>query len=153
MEKLNLPKYKFNIKTKEQKKYIYDQIRKKFVLLTPEEWVRQNFVTYLIKEKEFSPNLMNLEMGFQLYQVKYRADIVAFDRQGNASLIVECKAPDIPIRQEHFDQITRYNYELKVSYLIVTNGKEHYCAFVDYAKKSYYFLKSIPDGGQVHSRY
>lgn len=150
MEKLNLPKYKFNIKTKEQKKYIYDQIRKKFVLLTPEEWVRQNFVTYLIYEKGFSPNLMSLEMGFQLYQVKYRADIVVFNRKGDASMIVECKAPGIQISQEHFDQITRYNYELKVSYLIVTNGREHYCAFVDYSNTTYYFLKSIPDGSQVH---
>jgi hypothetical protein len=152
MEKLNLPKYKFNIKTKEQKKYIYDQIRRKFVLLTPEEWVRQNFVNYLIHEKSFSPNLMNLEMGFQLYKVKYRADIVAFDRKGDAALIVECKAPGIPIRQEHFDQITRYNYELKVSYLIVTNGIEHYCALMDYSKSTYYFLKAIPDGTQVHNR-
>lgn len=151
MGKLNLPKYKFNITTKEQKKYIYDKIRKKFVQLTPEEWVRQNFVAYLISEKGFSPNLMNLEMGFQLYKVKFRADIVAFDRNGKPSLIVECKAPEVPIRQEHFDQITRYNYELKVSYLIVTNGMEHYCAFVDYSKKTYYFLKSLPDSSLVHN--
>jgi hypothetical protein len=151
MHQLNLPKYKFNIKTKEQKKYIYDQIRRKFVQLTPEEWVRQNFVNYLIHEKGFSSNLMNLEMGFQLYKMQYRADIVAFNRKGSTSLIVECKAPEIPIRQEHFDQITRYNYELKVSYLIVTNGIEHYCAYIDYHEKTYYFLKAIPEGELVHN--
>jgi len=151
MKKLNLPNYTFKLKTKEQKKYIYDPIRKKYIQLTPEEWVRQNFLQYLIQEKKYSSNLMTVEMGFQLHQVKYRADIVAFDKTGVPSLIVECKAPDIQISQEHFDQITRYNYELKVKYLIVTNGMKHYCASIDYNKKTYQFLKSIPDGELVHS--
>ena len=151
MKNLNLPNYTFKYKTKEQKKYIYDQIRKKYILLTPEEWVRQNFLQYLIQEKEYSPNLMTVEMGFQLHKIKYRADIVVFDRKGAPSLIVECKAPDIQISQEHFDQITRYNYELKVKFLIVTNGMKHYCASMDYTEKNYQFLKSIPDGYIAHS--
>ncbi len=151
MKNLNLPNYTFKIKTKEQKKYIYDQIRKKYIQLTPEEWVRQNFLQYLIQDKKYSPNLMAVEMGFQLHKIKYRSDIVAFDKSGTPALIVECKAPDIQISQEHFDQITRYNYELKVKYLIVTNGVNHYCAAIDYTKRNYQFLKSIPDGELVHS--
>jgi len=151
MKNLNLPNYTFKYKTKEQKKYIYDQIRKKYIKLTPEEWVRQNFLKYLIQEKKYSPNLMTVEMAFQLNKVKYRADIVSFDKSGAPSLIVECKAPDIQISQEHFNQITRYNYELKVKYLIVTNGIKHYCATIDYTNKTYQFLKSIPDRELVHS--
>lgn len=151
MKNLNLPNYTFKLKTKEQKKYIFDQIRKKFIQLNPEEWVRQNFLQYLIHEKGYSSNLMAVEMGFQLHKIQYRADIVVFDKNGTPSLIVECKSPEIQINQSHFDQITRYNYELKVRYLIVTNGMEHYCASIDYAGKTYQFLKSIPDGDMVHS--
>ena len=150
MKKLNLPTYTFKFKTKEQKKYIYDQIRKKFVQLTPEEWVRQNFLAYLTNAMGYSGSLVSVEMGFRLYKVFYRADIVVFNRQGNPALIVECKAPDIPIKQDHFDQITRYNYELKVRYLIVTNGLEHYCAVIDYEQRKYHFLKEIPPGNLVH---
>jgi len=145
MQKLNLPSYSFKITTKEQKKYIFDPIRKKFVLLTPEEWVRQNFVQYLISEKKYSANLINIEMAFKLDQYDYRADAVVYDRNAKPLLLVECKAPEVKVGQKQFDQIARYNFRLKVAYLIVTNGISHYCCYIDYEKAEYFFLKEIPD--------
>lgn len=150
MDALNLPRYTFKVKTKEQKKYIFDEIRKKFVLLTPEEWVRQNFIRYLIDQKQYSPNLIAVEMGLKLYKIQFRADVVVHDRRGEPSMIIECKAPGVKIHQDHFDQITRYNYELKVKYLLVTNGMEHYGAWVDYQHQTYQFLTEIPKGTIVH---
>jgi hypothetical protein len=149
MQELNLPSYSFKITTKEQKKYIFDSIRKKFVLLTPEEWVRQNFLQYLISEKHYSPNLMRVEMHFKLEKTDYRADIVAFNRSSKPVLIVECKAPEVKINQKQFDQIARYNFQFRVSYLIVTNGLQHYCCYIDFGKGSYSFLKDIPDFSEI----
>ena len=149
MKDLNLPSYSFKITTKEQKKYILDAIRKKFVLLTPEEWVRQNFIRYLVEEKNYSPNLINVEMGFKLGGSDYRADVVVYNRNGKSLLVVECKAPDIKIGQKQFDQIARYNFQLKVPYLIVTNGLDHYCCFMDYKNGRYSFLKEIPEFEQI----
>jgi hypothetical protein len=145
MRELNLPTYTFKITTKEQKKYIFDAFRKKFVLLTPEEWVRQNFLQYLIREKGYSSNLLQVEMGFKLGQQSYRADIIAFDRSGRSLLVVECKAPEVKIGQKQFDQIARYNFEWKVPYLIVTNGLQHFCCYMNYQEKKYTFLKEVPD--------
>jgi hypothetical protein len=144
MKELNLPTYSFKIITKEQKKYIFDYIRKKFVLLTPEEWVRQNFIQYLIQEKHYSANLINVEMSFKLEGYEYRADAVIYNRNAQPLLVVECKAPTIKIGQKQFDQIARYNFQLRVSYLVVTNGINHYCCYMNYEEGTYYFLREIP---------
>ena len=145
MKQLNLPEYSFKIKSKEQKNYIFDGIRKKFVLLTPEEWVRQNFVRYLIQEKGYSSQLIAIEMTLEYNRLSYRADVVVYNRNMEPSLIVECKAPEVKLTQEHFDQIARYNMQLRVEYLIVTNGINHYCCQIDFEKGKYAFLEDIPE--------
>ena len=149
MQQLNLPGYPFNVQTKEQKKYIFDAFRKKFVKLTPEEWVRQHFARYLVEEKGYSASLMAVEMNMQYNRLNFRADVVVYNRQAQPVMIIECKAPEVAIRQEHFDQIVRYNMQLRVRYLIVTNGLEHYCCRLDYEQGSYVFLKDIPEYAQL----
>jgi hypothetical protein len=145
MKELNLPSYSFKIKSKEQKKYIFDAIRKKFVALTPEEWVRQNFIRYLVNEKDYSSSLIAVEMTLEYNRLSFRADVVVYNRNIEPLMIVECKAPEVKIRQEHFDQIARYNMQLRVKYLIVTNGIDHYVCRVDFENGVYAFLKEIPD--------
>lgn len=145
MQKLNLPEYSFRIKTVEEKSFIFDSLRKKYVRLTKEEWVRQNFVKFLIDEKKFPPSLMNVEAGLKVNNNALRADMVVFDRCGNAVLAAEFKAPEIKISQQTFDQIVRYNMQLKVKYLVVSNGMDHYCCQINYSDNSYAFLSEIPD--------
>ena len=144
MLKLNLPTYSFKIKSIGEKKQIFDEIRKKYVALTPEEWVRQNFIRYLIHEKQFPASLIAIEMALQYNRMKKRGDVVVYDTSGKPVVIVECKAPDVKITQNAFDQVARYNMTLKVKYLVVTNGLIHYCCSMDYEKKSYEFLNEIP---------
>ena len=145
MKRLNLPTYSFNIKLIEQRKYIFDFIRKKFVILTPEEWVRQNFLRYLVDEKNYPASLIAIEKEFKLNNLSKRSDTVVYNKMGKPFLIVEFKAPDVKIDQKVFDQIARYNMKLKVNYLMVSNGMEHYCCMLDYSKNSYVFLKEIPN--------
>lgn len=144
MQQLNLPTYSFKIKSASERKQIFDEIRKKYVALTPEEWVRQNFIRYLIHEKQFPASLIAIEMTLQYNRMKKRGDVVVYDRSGKPVVIVECKAPDVKITQNAFDQIARYNMALMVKYLVVTNGMIHYCCSMDYEKKSFEFLEEIP---------
>jgi len=145
MQALNLPTYNFRIRESNNKAEIFDDIRKKFVALTPEEWVRQNFIEWLKKEKNFPASLIAVEMGLKLNKMQKRSDVVVYNRSAEPALIVECKAPDVKIKQDVFDQIARYNMTLKVNYLIVTNGLDHYCCLIDHEKGEYQFLKEIPD--------
>jgi len=145
MQKLNLPEYSFKIKSKEGKSYIFDSLRKKYVRLTPEEWVRQNFVRFLIGEKNFSPALIAVEAGVKVNNNPQRADLIVFDRMGKHLLVAEFKAPEVKISQLTFDQIVRYNMQLKVKYLIVSNGLEHYCCQINYEENTYAYLPDIPD--------
>ncbi|MBU8891551.1 MAG: type I restriction enzyme HsdR N-terminal domain-containing protein [Bacteroidales bacterium] len=149
MERLNLPTYSFNIKLIEQRKYIFDFIRKKFVILTPEEWVRQNFLKYLVDEKKYSASLIAVEMEFKLNNLSKRSDAVVYGKSGNPILIVECKATSVKIDQKVFDQIVRYNMKLNVDFLVVTNGLEHYCCKIDYKNQKYSFLKEVPAFEQI----
>lgn len=151
MEKLNLPTYSFNIKLIEQRKYIFDFIRKKYVILTPEEWVRQNFLKYLVDEKKFPASLIAVEMEFKLNKLSKRSDAVVFDKDGKPFLIIEFKATDVKINQKVFDQIARYNMKLKVDFLIVSNGMEHFCCKIDYTNNNYLFLKEVPVFNQIGS--
>lgn len=144
MENLNLPAYDFRYTERENKKYIFDIIRKKYVLLTPEEWVRQNFIRYLLEEKGYIQSLVRVEMFFKLNRLSKRADIALFNRKGQPKVLVECKSPKVTISQVVFEQVARYNLSFKVDFLIVTNGLQHYCCKMDYEKKSYTFLKEIP---------
>ncbi len=149
MQKLNLPEYSFRIKTSEGKLMIFDSLRKKYVRLTPEEWVRQNFVRFLLNEKGYSSSLVAIETLVNVNGNSQRADMVVFNRKGAPSLIAEFKAPEVKITQQTFDQIARYNMQLMVDFLIVSNGLNHYCCRINYMDKTYSFLQEIPDSSMV----
>lgn len=144
MQELNFPKFSFRFKNSENKVSIFDTIRKKFVILQPEEWVRQHCVHYLITEKGYPKSLINIEKELKVNQLKKRYDIVIYNTDGSIHLIVECKAPKIEIKQDTFDQIARYNLELNATYLMVTNGINHYYCQMDFENEKYNFLKDIP---------
>ncbi len=144
MIRLNFPPYPLRIKSRENKPQVFDVIRKKYILLTPEEWVRQHFVEYLVTDKNYPRSRVAVEKKCQVGQMTKRTDIVVFDREGKADIIVECKAPGIRIDQDTFDQIARYNLQLKANYLIVTNGLEHFYCQMDHEAQEYKFLKDIP---------
>lgn len=144
MLNLNFPKYNFRFKNSENKVAIFDVLRKKFVLLTPEEWVRQHVVQFLLKEKKLPQSLLNVEKQLKIHQLIKRYDVVAYNPDGSIHLIVECKAPSVPITQNTFDQIARYNLSVKATYLMVTNGLQHYFCQMDYEREKYHFLKDIP---------
>ncbi|MDO6759340.1 type I restriction enzyme HsdR N-terminal domain-containing protein [Tamlana sp. 2_MG-2023] len=145
MQALNFPEYSFRFKNKENKVSIFDPIRKKFVILQPEEWVRQHCVQYLIVVKKFPKSLINVEKELTINTLKKRYDIVVFNADGSIHLIVECKAPKITINQTTFDQISRYNLELNATYLMVTNGLNHYYCQMDFKNECYNFLEDIPN--------
>ena len=145
MQKLNFPTYSFRFKNSENKRLIFDGIRKKFVVLQPEEWVRQHCVEYLIQVKNYPKSWINVEKELKINNLKKRYDIVVFNPDGSIHLVVECKAPTVPISQDTFDQIARYNLKLKATYLMVTNGINHYYCQMDFENERYAFLKDIPD--------
>ena len=144
MQKLNFPEYNFRFKNKENKALIFDVIRKKFIVLKPEEWVRQHCLKLLIEDKKYPKALINVEKSLKINNLTKRYDIVIYDSDGSIYLIVECKSPKIKISQDAFDQIARYNLTLKASYLMVTNGLNHYYCNIDLKNESYNFLKEIP---------
>ena len=145
MHPLNFPEYSFRIRAEGQRNYIFDNIRKRYVILTPEEWVRQHMVTYMIEEKKFPSTLISVEMTMKINQTVKRADIVLFSRRALPLMIIECKAPGIKITQKAFDQAARYNMDIKVEYLVVSNGLVHYCARLNHRQNSWEFMKEIPD--------
>lgn len=141
---LNLPTYSFRTKQVDSKVRIFDEIRKKFLVLTPEEWVRQNFIRYLAEEKGFPASLMAVETGLKLNRNQFRADLLIYSKSGKPLVIVEFKAPEVKITQKTFDQIARYNLTFEVPFLIISNGLEHYCCQVDFEAKNYNFFRDIP---------
>ena len=145
MQQLNFPKFSFRFKNSENKVSIFDRIRKKFVILQAEEWVRQHCVQYLIEEKGYPTSLINVEKELTINDLKKRYDIVIYNSDGTIHLIVECKAPRITINQNTFDQIAQYNLVLNASYLMVTNGLNHYYCQMDFENERYQFLKDIPE--------
>ena len=145
MVELNLPKYEYKVKKRDDGAWaIWDRLRERWVALTPEEWVRQHFVNWLITEKQFPAALMGNEVSLTQNGIARRCDTVVGDRTGQPLVIIEYKAPSINITQKTFDQIVHYNMVLKARYLIVSNGLEHYCCEIDYGKGSYRFLEEIP---------
>ena len=143
MFQLNLPFYNITLKEENGNHFIFDDIRKKYLRLTPEEWVRQNFVKYLIDEKKYPASLIVIEKGLKLNELTKRADVLIY-KDSYPILLVECKAPTVKINQNTFDQISRYNLTFKVPYLMVTNGMNHYCCQIDFENNSYHFLEEIP---------
>ncbi|MEG1684691.1 MAG: type I restriction enzyme HsdR N-terminal domain-containing protein [Bacteroides sp.] len=145
MLSLNLPKYDTKITTKDGKDVIFDVIRRRYVALTPEEWVRQHFIHFLIAHKGYPSSLMANEVLLNLNGMKKRCDTVLYQRNLSPKMIIEYKAPHIEISQKVFSQISDYNLVLKVDYLIVSNGIDHYCCKMDYKNQSYLFLSDIPN--------
>ena len=143
MDKLNLPSYPIKIKEEKGKQFIFDSIRKKYLVLTPEEWVRQNFLQFLIQEKQCPQGLVVIEKGLKLNELQKRADALIY-KDSIPLVLIEFKAPSVKITQEVFEQIGRYNSIFKVPYLIVSNGLEHYCAKINFKENNFEFLKDIP---------
>ena len=146
---LNLPGFTPKIVEKEGKRIIFDFIRKRHVTLTPEEWVRQHFVNFLINFKNYPKELLANEVQVKLNRTSKRCDTVAYNHFLEPLVIIEYKAPTIPITNAVFEQIVRYNMVLHVKYLIVSNGLNHYCCNIDYINQSYCFLEEIPNYEQL----
>jgi hypothetical protein len=144
MAPLNLPDYSAYLKFDESQQIIFDQVRKKQVALTPEEWVRQNFIQHLKHALGYPLGLMSVEKNIVINKLKKRCDIVIYNKQKQPTIIVECKAPTVNITQKTFDQIAIYNIKLQVRYLIVTNGLNHFCCQIDSNKNSYSYLENFP---------
>ena len=144
MKELNLPEYSFKITGETGSEMIFDPIRRKYVRLTPEEWVRQNFAQYLIREGNYPAALMGIECTIRLYSVRKRIDILIHDRRGQPVMIVECKNPDIQLDEKVFNQIATYNMQFRVPYLVVTNGITNYACKMDYENKQFEDLAVIP---------
>ena len=145
MLSLNLPKYETKICERDGKLQIFDPLRKNYVTLTPEEWVRQHFVNFLCNCRNFPATLMANEVSITLNGMRRRCDTVIYDKELRPRVIVEYKAPSVKITKEVFSQISRYNLALRVDYLIISNGVQHYCCRMDYGKNSYTFLQDIPE--------
>lgn len=145
MYELNLPKYELQLGGTPQKPEIFDSLRRRFVRLTPEEWVRQHFVHWLIEHKGYPKGLLGNEIELRLGEKKVRCDSILYDAQAKPRMIIEYKAPTVALNQKVFDQIATYNLLLHVDYLIISNGLQHYCCRMDYEKMSYVFLQDIPD--------
>ncbi|WP_121665680.1 type I restriction enzyme HsdR N-terminal domain-containing protein [Mesonia aquimarina] len=144
MVKLNLPSYSFRFKNSENKTAIFDVLRKKFIYLTPEEWVRQHLIHYLLDQKKIPKQLLNAEKQVKVNGMNKRYDILAYKPDGKIHLVVECKAPSVKITQDTFDQIARYNLSLKADFLMVSNGLQHYYCKMNYREEKYQFLADIP---------
>ena len=144
LARLNFPEYQFKFKYKENKYFIFSEIRKKYLQLTPEEWVRQHCVQYLLQEKNYKKISLNEERSFKINDIEKRYDIVSYSNDASIDLLVECKAPDIKIKQNTFDQIARYNLVLKADYLMLSNGLEHYFCQMDLRNQTYNFLPDLP---------
>jgi predicted type IV restriction endonuclease len=148
MQKLNFPAYRFRLKNSENKTAIFDEIRKKFVILTPEEWVRQHTVQWLLQEKKYPISHLNVEKSLKVNGLVKRYDALVFKPDGSIFLLVECKAPEVKITQDVFDQIARYNLTLDAEYLMVTNGLNHYFCQMDFQNQRYQFLADLPAQNQ-----
>ncbi|HSV87538.1 MAG TPA: type I restriction enzyme HsdR N-terminal domain-containing protein [Bacteroidales bacterium] len=144
MDLLNLPAYPFRIREVEGRKQIFDIFRKKYVSLTPEEWVRQHFLVWLNKNLGYPAGLISVEASLKYNNLKKRADAIIYGKNGKALLIVECKAPDVKLTQNAFDQLARYNFAFGVRHLLVTNGLNHYCCVRKDKGTDWVFLEEIP---------
>jgi hypothetical protein len=145
MQKLNLPEYTFSYRLFRGKRQIFDSVRKKFVSLSPEEWVRQNFIAWLIQTKKYPAGLIAVEKELSFNDMKKRYDAVIYSNKHAPAMLIECKAPGISITQKVFDQAARYNLVLKVKHLIITNGMNHYYCSIDFENGSFAFNDKVPD--------
>lgn len=145
MIKLNFPDYTFTIKDHDGKPVIFDLVRKKYVALTPEEWVRQHVIQYLNLEKQVPLSLIRAESEIRLYKTRKRFDIAVFDRNGQPLLVVECKSPSVPLTQDVLDQAVRYNLAMKVGFLMLTNGLIHIYCQINTETGNIRIINDLPD--------
>ena len=151
MKQLQFPSYSFRFKNSEKKVAIFDEIRKKFIIITPEEWVRQHVVQFLLQDKKYPKSHINVEKLLKINDLNKRYDVVVYNPDGSIFILVECKAPEIKISQHTFDQIARYNMTLNAEYLMVTNGLNHYFCKMDYENEKYDFLSELPEYQSLNS--
>jgi hypothetical protein len=144
MYALNLPTFEYKLKKADGKVWVFDVIRKKFVVLTPEEWVRQHFVNYLIQHLQYPKSLIKIEGGLTLNQLQKRSDIVVFDRSAKPWMVIECKAPTLRLSEETLHQAAAYNSKLKAMYLTVTNGMMSLCSLTDWNDNRTVLLEEMP---------
>jgi len=149
MQRLSFPTYHFEIDTDRQgRKIIFDGIRRKFVRLTPEEWVRQHLIRFLIEDRGFPAGFVAVEKGFQYAGTSVRADLIMHDRRGRSVLMGECKAPEVRVTETAFHQLARYNTEIQAKYLVATNGKTHFCCEHN-AEGGYTFQSKLPEYREI----
>ena len=148
---INLPAYEMRVREQRGRHEVFDFLRRRYVALTPEEWVRQHFVHYLVEHKGYPKGLLANEMELRVGEKRLRCDTVLYNNVLQPLMIMEYKAPSVPITQRVFDQITAYNNLLHVDYLVVSNGLQHYCCRMDYEGRSYTFLKEIPDYSMLNA--
>jgi len=154
MPELNLPEYPVKIRSKtDGKREILDPVRKKFVRLTPEEWVRQHFLNFLVNSHHYPASLIHVEASLTYNRLSKRSDIVVYSRQGKPLMAVECKAPTVEITQKVFEQLAMYNFTLKVSYLVLTNGMQHYICRMEPENGHFTFLEEFPDYQDLHDQF
>ena len=144
MLKLNFPSFEFKLKMRNNKTFIFDILRKNFFLLTPEEWVRQHVIHFLVLTQNISTNHIGIEKKIVINKMTKRFDLVVFNNNGNAKLLIECKAPSIKVDQKVFDQIAIYNKQLNSEFLMITNGLSHHYFKSNNNSKSYTFIKDFP---------
>jgi hypothetical protein len=144
MKKLNLPQFDIKIQESKGKTEIFDTLRKKYVILTPEEWVRQHFVNMLINHYQYPKSLISLESGLKYNELQKRSDIVVYDREGKPFLLIECKSADVALSQQTFRQLSTYNFVIKSPYVAITNGLNNFCCKIDHSLGTYEFLKDLP---------
>jgi hypothetical protein len=149
LKELSLPPYSFKITGEPGSEMIFDQVRRRFVRLTPEEWVRQNFIQYLVSEGDYPLGLIGVEIAFSINRLKRRVDMLIHDRTGKPVMIVECKSPDVQLSDEVFEQIATYNIRFRVPYLVVTNGIIHYACRMDFDNNRPVYLNVIPQYGEI----
>ena len=146
---INLPPYNIKLREQDGKRQIFDFLRRRYVALTPEEWVRQHFVNYLLNHKGYPKGLLANEVELRVGDKKLLCDTLLYNRDMTPQMIIEYKAPQIEITQHVFDQITVYNHLLHVDYLVISNGMQHYCCRMDYEKREYSFLRHIPNYSEL----
>lgn len=144
MEKLNLPPFNIKLKQEAGKTWVFDLSRRKYVVLTPEEWVRQHFLNYLTTCLRYPKSLIRVESGLRHHKLSRRSDILVFNRAAKPFMLVECKAADVTLTQAVFDQVSVYNQAFQAPYLVITNGLKHFCCKMDYQYQNYEFLQDIP---------
>ena len=149
MRQLNLPLFQVKTKQVGTQTEVFDFIRKAYVILTPEEWVRQQFIHFLVQEKKYPASLISIEKGIKVLGLQKRFDAVVSDKSGQPAVLIEFKSPDVKITQNTFEQISAYNLKLKVRFLIVSNGLKHYCCKVDFEKQAFEFLADIPEYNEL----